>query len=146
MHGGENESRTTTNQTPDRDDDGNTAVSIPNTPGINLESSNRDLMAPTATSGDGTMSRLRVHEQTSAVEGQQSKVQFIPTNNYFKNVSENKDVAKLVALLATCINATKKVGLRLSCDGSTALRFPLGDHQRPGDLLSVQYLMATRSR
>jgi dynein heavy chain len=29
--------------------------------------------------------------------------------NYFKNVSENKEVAKLVSLLSTSINSTKKV-------------------------------------
>jgi hypothetical protein len=40
---------------------------------------------------------------------QQTRVQFTPVNNYFKNVSDNKDVAKLVSLLITCINATKKV-------------------------------------
>ena len=31
------------------------------------------------------------------------------TKNYFKNVSENKEVAKLVGLLSTSINSTKKV-------------------------------------
>ncbi|CAF4446404.1 unnamed protein product, partial [Adineta steineri] len=31
-----------------------------------------------------------------------------PTNHYYKDGTENKDVAKLVAILATCINATKK--------------------------------------
>ena len=31
------------------------------------------------------------------------------TKNYYKNVSENKEVAKLVGLLSTSINSTKKV-------------------------------------
>ena len=31
------------------------------------------------------------------------------SKNYFKNVSENKEVAKLVSLLSTSINSTKKV-------------------------------------
>ena len=31
--------------------------------------------------------------------------------NYFKSVSENKEIAKLVSLLSTSINSTKKVGL-----------------------------------
>jgi dynein heavy chain len=30
-------------------------------------------------------------------------------NNYFKNVSENKEVSKLASLLSTSINSTKKV-------------------------------------
>ena len=33
------------------------------------------------------------------------------TKNYYKNVSENKEVAKLVGLLSTSINSTKKVNL-----------------------------------
>ena len=33
----------------------------------------------------------------------------IHTKNYFKNVSENKEIAKLVSLLSTCVNSTKKV-------------------------------------
>jgi spore germination protein GerM len=61
------------------------------------------------TAADGTPSRSRGNEQTTNSDQQQTRVQFTPANNYFKNVSENKDVAKLVALLATCINATKKV-------------------------------------
>lgn len=109
MPGSESESRVTTNQTPDRDDEGN-----PTTPGvapssINLEASTRDLLAQTATSMDAGNPRSRAQEQANTNDAQQSKVQFIPANNYFKNVSENKDVAKLVALLATCINATRKV-------------------------------------
>ena len=101
----------TTNQTPDRDDEGNpvTPAAIPSS--INLEASTRDLLAQTSTSMEGTNTRSRIQEQISVNETQQNKVHFVPTNNYFKNVSENKDVAKLVALLATCINATRKVTL-----------------------------------
>ncbi len=72
-----------------RDDDGN-----------NPESSTKDLSPPIVTS------LLRANEQ---VDSQQPKVQFILTNNFFKNVSENKDISKLISQLATCINATKKV-------------------------------------
>lgn len=112
--GSESESRVTTNQTPDRDDDGNPISSAAPTsgqptPAINLDASTRDLLAQPATSMEGGNTRSRIQEQISVVETQQNKVQFVPTNNYFKNVSENKDVAKLVALLATCINATRKV-------------------------------------
>ena len=32
----------------------------------------------------------------------------IPAKNYFKSVSENKEIAKLVSLLSTCVNSTKK--------------------------------------
>lgn len=39
----------------------------------------------------------------------QSKVHFTIDNNFFKNVAENKDIAKLVSQLATCINTTKTV-------------------------------------
>ncbi|XP_071957897.1 dynein axonemal heavy chain 5-like isoform X2 [Antedon mediterranea] len=37
-----------------------------------------------------------------------SNIPPVQTKNYFKSVSENKDVAKLVAPLSTCINSTKK--------------------------------------
>ncbi|CAF0729412.1 unnamed protein product, partial [Didymodactylos carnosus] len=47
-------------------------------------------------------SKVRLNDQ------QERQVVFTPTNNYYKNVSENKDIAKLISLLATCINATKK--------------------------------------
>ena len=33
----------------------------------------------------------------------------VQTKNYFKNVSENKEIAKLVSLLSTCVMSTKKV-------------------------------------
>ena len=103
MQPGESESRLMMNQTPDRDDEGHPNTPGPTTAGINLESSSKDL-APIV---EGTNSRLRAGEQVPTND--QSRVQFTPANNYYKNVSENKDVAKLVALLATCINATKKV-------------------------------------
>lgn len=38
-----------------------------------------------------------------------SKVQFTTDNNFYKNVTENKDIAKLVSQLATCITTTKTV-------------------------------------
>ncbi|CAF0723345.1 unnamed protein product [Didymodactylos carnosus] len=39
---------------------------------------------------------------------QDQQLAVAPANSYYKNVSENKEIAKLVALLATCVNATKK--------------------------------------
>ena len=33
--------------------------------------------------------------------------------NYFKSVSENKEIAKLASLLSTSINSNKKVGARI---------------------------------
>jgi hypothetical protein len=104
MQSNENESHAINHQMTDRDDEGN-----PTTPISNLDSSARDTMPSTVTIAEGTNTRLRAHEQTAIGDLSQNKVQFIPVNNYFKNVSENKDIAKLVALLTTCINATKKV-------------------------------------
>ena len=34
--------------------------------------------------------------------------------NYYKSVSENKEIAKLASLLSTSINSNKKVGLRMN--------------------------------
>ncbi len=106
----ENESHVAINSIPDRDDD-----AIPSTPGPissanNLESSIKDLPPQGIVSAESANSRLRTNEQaTTNSEQQQTRVQFVPVNNYYKNVSDNKDVAKLVSLLLTCINATKKV-------------------------------------
>lgn len=52
------------------------------------------------------LTRPRINENT---DGQQSKVQFAANPNFFKNVSENKDIGKLISQLATCINITKNV-------------------------------------
>jgi hypothetical protein len=103
MQPGESDSHVMANQGGERDDEGNPTTPGPTTPGINLELSTRDF-PPTA---DSANSRLRATEQVPTTD--QPRVQFTPANNYYKNVSENKDVTKLVALLATCINATKKV-------------------------------------
>jgi len=80
---------------------------------MNLESSTKELAAQGIVSADGTTSRIRGTDPTSNTDPQQPRVQFTPANNYYKNVSDNKDVAKLVSLLVTCINATKKVELIL---------------------------------
>jgi hypothetical protein len=64
----------------------------PTSAGFNLESP------------DVTTNRLRTNEQSTTGDHQPSQIQFTPTNNYFRNVSENKDVVKLISLLATCIN------------------------------------------
>lgn len=105
----ESDSRFGAGSTVDHDEELN-----PVTPGsavvaFNFDSSTKDINAQGQFSNDGTASRLRATDSTVAADPQQTRVQFTPANNYFKNVSENKDVAKLVALLATCINATKKV-------------------------------------
>ncbi|CAF0837526.1 unnamed protein product [Adineta steineri] len=106
---GDNESHLGINPTTERDDEG-----IPLTPGlttgggINLDSSTRDLAHQGLPTTDNTTSRSRANEQITTVDHQQGRVPMTPTNNYYKNVTENKDVAKLVAILATCINATKK--------------------------------------
>ena len=45
-------------------------------------------------------------------EGEEKAVSFTihpQAKNYFRNVSDNKDIAKLVSLLFTAINSTKKV-------------------------------------
>lgn len=108
--GSESESHMGTNVNADRDDEGNPTTPGPMTSGINLESSTRDLAAQGIISTDGTTSRGRAtaDQPNTTDQPQQSRVQFTPANNYYKNVTDNKDVAKLVSLLATCINATKK--------------------------------------
>ncbi|CAF0809445.1 unnamed protein product [Rotaria sordida] len=49
--------------------------------------------------------RTQVNERVRP--SQTSKVQFTLDNNCFKSISENKDILKLIAQLATCINTTK---------------------------------------
>lgn len=105
----ESESHMGANVNIDRDDEGNPITPGPNATAMNLESSTRDLTAQGLVSTDSTTSRGRGTDQANnADQVQQSRVQFTPANNYYKNVTDNKDVAKLVSLLATCINATKK--------------------------------------
>lgn len=96
--------------TADRDDDGNPVTTpAPTSAGINLDSSARDITGQGVISVENTNSRLRATDPPAGTaDGQQSRVQFTPANNYYKNVSDNKDIAKLVSLLVTCINATKK--------------------------------------
>ena len=105
----ESESHMALNTNPDRDDEANPVTPGPATSGMNLESSTKELAGQGITSAEGTTSRARGTEPTPNADQQQPRVQFTPANNYFKNVSDNKDVAKLVSLLVTCINATKKV-------------------------------------
>ncbi len=106
----ESESHLAINPNPDRDDEANPNTPGPTSSGMNLESSTKELAAQGISSVEGTTSRIRGNEPTTTnTDQQQSRVQFTPANNYYKNVSDNKDVAKLVSLLVTCINATKKV-------------------------------------
>jgi hypothetical protein len=97
---GENEPQLATNPSTERDEEGNV---------VNSESSVRDLAPQGLVPSDVINNRLKVNDQDEQQQQQPPKVQFTPTNNYFKNVAENKDLAKLVSQLATCINATKKV-------------------------------------
>lgn len=106
---GDNESPVGINATTEHDEEGTPMTPGLTSGGINLESSGRDLTHQAINTTDGTINRTRATEQTTTGEHQPARVQFTPSNNYFRNVSENKDVVKLVALLATCINATKKV-------------------------------------
>ena len=133
------------NQTPDRDEDGGRATPTSGTLGANVESSTKDTALQGGTFADGTNSRLRTHEPVNGLDQQLAKVQFAPANNYFKHVSENKDVSKLVALLATCINATKKVrSLRLfsmHMERCCPAGYQLGD----GHLHSLPCSLAGRS-
>ncbi|CAF3405686.1 unnamed protein product [Rotaria sp. Silwood1] len=73
--------------------------------GNNTESYTTDLYPQGLITSTNINTRTRVNR--SARQQQTSKVQFILDNNFFKNVSENKDILKLVAQLATCINTTK---------------------------------------
>ncbi|XP_064640332.1 dynein axonemal heavy chain 5-like isoform X2 [Lineus longissimus] len=58
---------------------------------------------PSESSRSDLVTRGRDKEQTQA-----SMVTKDQKNNYFKNVSENKEVSKLASLLSTSINSTKK--------------------------------------
>ncbi len=49
------------------------------------------------------------HDDKSSLQIQQQP------NNYYKNVSENKEISKLVSLLSTSINSTKKVWVLVFC-------------------------------
>ncbi|CAF4139157.1 unnamed protein product, partial [Rotaria magnacalcarata] len=104
---GDSESHLATNPPSDHDEEVPPVTPGSASAGINLEASTKDLFHQIPPSSEGTNSRLRGNENANA-DQQHHRVQFTPANNYFKNVSENKDVAKLVSLLATCINATKK--------------------------------------
>ena len=116
----ESESRFIMNQTPDRDEDGSRATPTSGIPGALAEPSSKDTgLQGGGPFADGTNSRLRIYEPVTGLDQQPAKVQFAPANNYFKHVSENKDVSKLVALLATCINATKKVRRLRPCSMHT---------------------------
>jgi len=84
----------------DRDDEANRPA-IRN----NSDSSTREQASQLLTTDNiNTRSRANTY-----ADQQQPKVQFAVANNFFKNVTDNKDIAKLVAQLATCINSTKKV-------------------------------------
>ena len=56
---------------------------------------------------EGSRSELATRRQNTEVV-QQPK-------NYYKQVSDNKEIAKLVSLLATAINSTKRVSILYGC-------------------------------
>ncbi len=81
----------------EHDDDGNNN---------NPELSPKDAALQIITTSENVNIRPRINEN---LDSQQVKMQFILPNNFYKNVSENKEIGKLISQLATCINATKKV-------------------------------------
>ena len=132
---GDNESHGGVNPQSDREDEG-----APTTPGLtptgfNLDVSTRDLTHQGIPANDNSLNRTRATEPTTT-DHRQERVQFTPVNNYYKNVSENKDVAKLVAILATCINATKKVNLKTSRDDYSCFG-SVGCHDSIGRIYSI---------
>jgi hypothetical protein len=98
---GEHTQHPKTGHTSERDDEANPPI-INNNP----ELSAREQASQVLTISDNINTRSRTNTHA---DQQQAKVQFTVANTFFKNVSDNKDIAKLVAQLATCINATKKV-------------------------------------
>ena len=74
--------------------------------GNNTKSFNRDLDLDKVPTSNSIINLSQANQQA---DEHQSKVQFTLTKNLFKNVYENKDITKLIAYLATCINTTKTV-------------------------------------
>lgn len=74
--------------------------------GTNPESATKDAVLQVLPTSENVHTRSRVNEST---DSQRTKMPVSVANNFYRNVSENKDIAKLVAQLATCINTTKKV-------------------------------------
>ncbi|UJR23298.1 hypothetical protein I4U23_026313 [Adineta vaga] len=73
---------------------------------------NRDdeLNPPIIANNPDSIDNILPRSRVNTVDDQQQapRVQFTTTNNFYKNVTDNKDIAKLIAQLATCINSTKK--------------------------------------
>lgn len=76
-----------------------------------LESPSKDVVLQIPAPSDNPHPRSRMHE---SVDSQRLKMPLPVANNFYKSVSENKDIAKLISQLATCINTTKKVFIRSS--------------------------------
>lgn len=74
--------------------------------GINPESASKDGVVQVIPTSENFHPRPRVIESN---DSQRTKMPVPVANNFYKNVSENKDIIKLVSQLATCINTTKKV-------------------------------------
>ena len=91
----EYERRPTISRPLEGEEDGNNSDLSPKDPGLQV-----------LITSENINTRPRISEN---IDSQQAKVQFILPNNFYKNVSENKDIGKLISQLATCINATKKV-------------------------------------
>ncbi len=91
----EYERRSTITRPLEHEADGNNSDLSPKEPGLQI-----------ITTSENANTRPRANEN---IDSQQTKVQFILPNNFYKNVSENKEIGKLISQLATCINATKKV-------------------------------------
>jgi len=80
----------------------------PPPPLVDVQTSEHDRYHPIERDDDGNNLESSTKDLVPQII-QQPKVQFTLTNNFFKNVSDNKDISKLISQLATCINATKKV-------------------------------------
>ncbi|CAF4402891.1 unnamed protein product [Rotaria socialis] len=88
------------NSMTERNDEDNAVYGGYNSESFRIDLNPQGIMTSTNVNS-GTRFNARVDQQ------QISKVQFTVDNNFFKSVSENKDIAKLVSQLATCITTTK---------------------------------------
>jgi dynein heavy chain len=82
----------------------------PKVPEEEFESRSRSVSNATSIDEDGrehlsTRRTARSETDSSVVSGLTA---FIKKDNYFKQVSENKEIAKLLSILSTLINSTKK--------------------------------------
>lgn len=113
----ENDAHLATHPTAERDDEDHPITSdlVPPTYNPNLSAREPPAGGPPAT--DIFTARSRGNTVGAVPELQQ---QAKATNNYYKHVSENKDISKLIGQLATCINTSKEVHSRFLISGFDA--------------------------